>query len=325
MEARIVRNGLPEPEEIPLDALRERVAGLADGEWIWVEGVEPNEDELRQLGKQLELHELVIEDVHHRNQRAKVELYPGGHVFAAFRPLSLGPDGLVESELFAIVSERFLVILRFAPAFDLEGAVHRWRMLSSMAPGTGSAFFAIADEIADDYLEVVDVLEDRADELEAEVFRSDPPTRQGTPLQLDLLQLRRDMVRLRRHAVPMRQAIDRFADDSPVVTEALVPYLRDISDHLLRTVELADGVRDVLTTIVDIRMAQSAHQLNEVMKKLTAWAGIILVPTLIAGIYGMNFDHMPELHWALGYPLALGMMAASAFALYTWFRKRGWI
>ena len=104
-----------------------------------------------------------------------------------------------------------------------------------------------------------------------------------------------------------------------------MPYLRDISDHLLRTVELADGVRDVLTTIVDIRMAQSAHQLNEVMKKLTAWAGIILVPTLIAGIYGMNFDHMPELHWTLGYPLALGMMAASAFALYAWFRKRGWI
>jgi magnesium transporter len=103
-----------------------------------------------------------------------------------------------------------------------------------------------------------------------------------------------------------------------------VPYLRDITDHLLRTIELTDGVREILTTVVDIRMAQSAHQLNEVMKKLTAWAGIILVPT-IAGIYGMNFDHMPELHWILGYPLALGMMAASAVALYLGFRKRGWL
>jgi magnesium transporter len=324
MEARIVRNGSPEPERIPLDALRERVAGLAHGEWIWVDGVEPTEVELRQLGKQLELHELVIEDIHHRDQRAKVELYPG-HAFAALRPLSLGPDGLVESELFAIVSARWLATLRFPPAFELAGAVHRWVVLASMAPGTGAAFYTIADELADGYLEVVEALEDRADELEAQVFRSDPPSRGGTPLQLEILQLRRDMVRLRRHAAPMRQAIDRFADDCPLVTSALVPYLRDISDHLLRTVELADGVRDVLTTIVDIRMAQSAHQLNEVMKKLTAWAGIILVPTLIAGIYGMNFDHMPELHWALGYPLALGMMAASAFALYTWFRKRGWI
>jgi magnesium transporter len=143
--------------------------------------------------------------------------------------------------------------------------------------------------------------------------------------QLEILRLRREAVQLRRHAVPMRQAVDRLADDSELVTPRLVPYLRDITDHLLRTIELADGVREILTTIVDIRMAQSANQLNEVMKKLTAWAGIILVPTLIAGIYGMNFDDMPELHWTLGYPLALGMMAASAVALYLGFRKRGWL
>ncbi|HEX5938454.1 MAG TPA: magnesium transporter CorA family protein [Actinomycetota bacterium] len=324
MEARIVREGSPEPERIPLDTLRERLSALADGEWIWVDGVEPTEGELALLAEQLRLHELVVEDVHHRNQRAKVELYPE-HAFAAFRPLSLGADGLLESELFLIVSDRCVTTLRFPPVFDVSGAERRWRMLASMAPGTGAAFYAVADEVADDYLEVVEALEDRADELEAEVFDSDPRARVGAPLQLDILQLRRDMVRLRRHAVPMRQAIDRFADDSRLVTPALVPYLRDISDHLLRTTELADGVRDVLTTIVDIRMAQSAHQLNEVMRKLTAWAGIILVPTLIAGIYGMNFDHMPELHWTLGYPLALGMMTASAAALYGWFRKRGWV
>jgi magnesium transporter len=324
VEARIVRNGSPEPDGIRLDTCAERIPTLADDEWIWVDAVDPTEDELTQLGKQLELHELVIEDLHHRDQRAKVELYPG-HTFAALRPLSLGPDGLVESELFAIVSDRWLATLRFPPAFGLAGAVHRWEVMASMARGTGAAFYTIADEVADDYLEVVEALEDRADELEAEVFRSEPPSRGGTPLQIEILQLRRDMVRLRRHAAPMRQAVDRFADDSPLVTSELVPYLRDISDHLLRTVELADGVRDVLTTIVDIRMAQSAHQLNEVMKKLTAWAGIILVPTLIAGIYGMNFDHMPELHWTLGYPLALGMMAGSAAALYAWFRKRGWV
>ena len=324
MEATIVRTGSPEPGGIRLDSLRERIAALADDEWVWVDGVDPTDDELTELGKQLELHELVLEDVHHRDQRAKVELYPQ-HAFAALRPLSLGADGLVQSELFAIVSDRWLVTLRYSPAFALAGAVHRWEMMASMAPGTGAAFYTIADEVADDYLEVVEALEDRADELEAEVFHSDPPARGGTPLQIEIVQLRRDMVRLRRHAAPMRQAIDRFADDCPLVTPELVPYLRDISDHLLRTVELADGVRDVLTTIVDIRMAQSAHQLNEVMKKLTAWAGIILVPTLIAGIYGMNFDHMPELHWLLGYPLALGMMAASAAGLYLWFKKRGWV
>ena len=324
MEARIVRGGMPQPDPISVDELRARLAALADGEWIWVDGVEPTEEELSRLREQLDLHELVVEDVRHRGQRPKVEIY-AHHAFAAFRPLALGDDGLEESELYLIVADRYLATLRFPPVFDLAGAARRWPMLASTAPGTGSAFYAIADEVADDYLEIVEALEDRVDRLEAEVFRSNPPARTGAPLQLDILQLRRDMVRLRRHAVPMRQAIDRLGDDASFFAPELVPYVRDVTDHLLRTVELTDGVREVLTTIVDIRTAQSTHQLNEVMKKLTAWAGIVLVPTLIAGIYGMNFEQMPELHWTVGYPLALGMMAASAGALYLWFKKRGWV
>ena len=159
-------------------------------------------------------------------------------------------------------------------------------MADARIDGAGDrlGFYAIADEVADDYLEIVEALEDRADRLEAEVFRAEHPARTAPLLQLDILQLRRDMVRLRRHAVPMRQAIDRLGDDASFFAPELVPYVRDVTDHLLRTVELTDGVREVLTTIVDIRTAQSAHQLNEVMKKLTAWAGIVLVPTLIAGI-----------------------------------------
>ncbi len=124
----------------------------------------------------------------------------------------------------------------------------------------------------------------------------------------------------------MRQAVDRLADDSALVTAALVPYLRDITDHLLRAVELADGVREVLTTIVDIRTAQAANQLNEVAKKLSAWAGIILVPTLIAGIYGMNFVRpFPEFENPAGFWIAIGLMLVSGGILYGLFRRRGWI
>src|SRR5262245_31376292 len=130
MEVRIVRDGSPEPEGITLDTCGEHIARLTDDEWVWIDTVEPTEDELTELGKQLELHELVIEDLHHRDQRAKVELYPKGLVFAALRPLSLGADGLVESELFVIVSTRFLVTLRFPPVFDLADATHRWQMLA---------------------------------------------------------------------------------------------------------------------------------------------------------------------------------------------------
>jgi magnesium transporter len=324
MEAHVFRDRALRDDAVPPDDLRDTVSGLGEGDWIWIDAVEPSSDDLSVLQEQLDLHDLAVEDVQHRNQRPKLEIYPG-HAFAVFRPLSFGPDGLAESELFVFVSGRFLVTLRFRPVCDLEKAEHRWPVLAALAPGTGSALYAVADEIVDDYLEVVEELEDRADELEGEVFRSQPVQGEGAHLQLEILRLRRYAVRLRRHAVPMRQAIDRLADDSELVTERLVPYLRDVTDHLLRTIELTDGVREILTTIVDIRMAQAANQLNEVMKKLSAWAGIILVPTLIAGIYGMNFDHMPELHWTLGYPLALGMMVASAVALYLGFRKRGWL
>jgi magnesium transporter len=324
MEAHVFRDRALRADPVPLDDLRHELAGLEEGEWVWVDAVEPSPEDLTTLQQQLDLHDLAVEDVQHRNQRPKIEIYPG-HAFAVFRPFSLGPDGLAESELFVFVSDRFLVTLRFPPVLDLERAKRRWPALATLAPGTGSALYAVADEIVDDYLEVVEQLEDKADELEGAVFRSEPAQPGGAQLQLEILRLRRDAVRLRRHAVPMRQAVDRLADDSELVTPRLVPYLRDITDHLLRTIELTDGVREILTTIVDIRMAQSANQLNEVMKKLSAWAGIILVPTLIAGIYGMNFDHMPELHWALGYPLALGMMAASAVALYRGFRRRGWL
>jgi magnesium transporter len=324
MEARVFRGGVLEPDSLPIDSLRSVSSDLTGGAWIWVDAIEPTSSDLTALQRQLDLHDLAVEDVQQRNQRPKLDIYPQ-HAFAVFRPLTYGSDGLTGSELFLFVSPSFLVTLRFPPVFDLEKAKHRWPVLATLAPGTCSALYAVADEIVDDYLEVVEGLGDRADELEGEVFRSEPVQGEGAPLQLEILRLRRDAVRLKRHAIPTRQAIDRLADDSDLVTERLVPYLRDVTDHLLRTIELTDGVREILTTIVDIRMAQSANQLNEVMKKLSAWAGIILVPTLIAGIYGMNFRHMPELHWVFGYPLALGMMAASAVALYVGFRKRGWL
>ncbi|HEX6399830.1 MAG TPA: magnesium and cobalt transport protein CorA, partial [Actinomycetota bacterium] len=264
-------------------------------------------------------------DVRHGKQRAKVELYPGS-VFAVFRALSTGPDEMLDRELFVFASERFLVTLRRSPGFDLSGAVKRWPMLDAVAPGTGSALYAVVDEIVDDYLEVIEQIEEQADDLESRVFQEDPDEDgDRAAIQIEILRLRRDVVKVRRAAAPMRQAVDRMADDVPIVTERLVPYLRDVTDHLMRTIELADGVREILTTIVDIRAAQSANQLNEVMKKLTAWAAIVLVPTLIAGIYGMNFEHMPELDWRLGYPLALGMMVAAGALLHAGFRKRGWL
>jgi magnesium transporter len=125
--------------------------------------------------------------------------------------------------------------------------------------------------------------------------------------------------------MPLRQGIDLIQEQPTLVPSQLNPYYRDVMDHVIRTVELVDNIRDLLTSMLDVRIAQVANHLNEVMKKLTAWAGIILVPTFIAGVYGMNFESMPELRWHYGYPLVLGIMAASALVLYRMFKKREWL
>jgi magnesium transporter len=188
----------------------------------------------------------------------------------------------------------------------------------------GFAIYALLDEVVDGYLTAVEALEDEADDLEDLVFERDAEGDAET-LQQRLFRLKRDTVVLRRSAMPLRQGIDLIQEDATIATAALAPYFRDVMDHVIRVVELADNVRDLLTSLLEVRVAQAANRLNEAMKSMTAWAGIVLVPTLIAGIYGMNFDHMPELSWQLGYPMAIGVMAGSAIALYVYFKKRGWL
>src|SRR5688500_1315111 len=130
---------------------------------------------------------------------------------------------------------------------------------------------------------------------------------------------------MRRLVVPLRDVLDRLLEQPAVVTPPLQPYYRDVLDHLLRAMEFADNIRELLGAALEALISQVSIRLNQVMRQLTAWASIILVPTLIAGIYGMNFDHMPELHWALGYPFALGLMAVAATALFVMFKKREWL
>jgi magnesium transporter len=203
----------------------------------------------------------------------------------------------------------------------------RWERQSELTQ-EGAAFllYALLDEIVDDYLEIVDRYEDLADELEDQVFAEDgSPTADPQELQERFFKVKRGVVEFRRHVMPLRRVLDHLLEESGFVTQTLVPYYRDVSDHVTRALEFADNVRDLLTSLIEVRIAQQANHLNEIMKKLTSWAGIILVPTLIAGIYGMNFRHMPELSWQVGYPVALGMMVLSAGILYRVFKSRDWL
>ena len=137
--------------------------------------------------------------------------------------------------------------------------------------------------------------------------------------------MRQQVVRFRRLTAPMREAVDLILENPVVATPPLAPYYRDVLDHVIRTLELLDNVRDLLTSARELQLAQASNRMNVVMKQLSAWAAIILIPTLIAGIYGMNFNHMPELRWMFGYPFAIAVMAIAAFTLYRIFSKREWL
>lgn len=313
-------DGIGAPED--LDVVLERPR--ADGSWVWFDLQDPTVQEMTVLQERLHLHPLAVEDARHRGQRPKIELFDH-HCFVVLRPLAFSAGGdLVDMELHAFGSTDWILTVSFTPTFDLRPVVARWGAGSPIR-GPAGALYALIDEVSDAYLVVVEGLEDAAEDLEDQVFGRGAVGDDEQTLQARILRLRRNVVRLRRCAMPLRQSLDILRDDGRFVPKPLEPYFRDVAEHLLRAVELADNVREVLTTILEIRTAQAANQLNEVMKKLTAWAGIILVPTLIAGIYGMNFRDMPELRWHVGYPLAIGMMALASGLLYWMFKKRGWL
>ncbi|MFN8232069.1 MAG: magnesium and cobalt transport protein CorA [Actinomycetota bacterium] len=325
ISGRAYRRGSLDPDPVEPSAA---ATFAGDGEWCWFDVVDPTTADLQTLQRELGLHPLAAEDARHRQQRPKVELFDD-HAFVVLRPLTVTSSGdIAETEVHAFVSATWIVTLRFTPAFDLEPVVHRWEASGGTVAGgsTGYALYVLVDEVADGYLSVVERLEDRADDLEDLVFgREAISGDEQRALQTRILRLRRDVVRLRRFAMPLRQALDLVHEEPWLVGGELLPYYRDVSEHLLRSVELADNVRESLTTILEVRTAQAANQLNETTKRLTAWAGIVLVPTLIAGIYGMNFDHMPELGWQVGYPLALGLMVGSAVLLYVVFKRNDWL
>ena len=318
------REGRPSREAIDLDD----ISGLLgdDRAFLWLDVTDPTDRDLQVLQRAFALHPLTVEDVQHRHQRPKVELFRD-YAFMVLRALDMSEtEEPAEIEIHAFVGPRFLATIRYDPAFDMSEVVRRWeRQPELLALGGGFAAYVLIDEVVDDFLTLVERFEDRADDIEDRIFEAVDDARAGQELQERLFRLKRACINLRRFAVPLRQGIDLILEQPQLAPPTLGPYYRDVMDHVIRTVELVDNVRDLLTSMLEVRIAQVANHLNEVMKKLTGWAGIILVPTLIAGIYGMNFQGMPELRWNFGYPLALGLMGGSALILYRMFKKREWL
>jgi magnesium transporter len=321
---RAFRDGVADTATIEPSAIAER---LKDGDsFVWFDASEPSDADIAALGQAFGLHPLTLEDISHRRQRPRVELFEH-YAFITLRPLSLQGDALTEHEVHAVAGPRFMGTLRYGPQpFPIEEVVRRWERQPELLKSDPGAFavYVLFDEVIDGYLTMVEHLEDRADDLEDLVFADDPSV-DGPQIQERIFLVKREVVTLRRFASPMRQGLDLLQEQPGLVQAPLLPYYRDVTEHAIRVFELADNIRDVLTSLLELRVAQVANHLNDVMKKLTAWAGILLVPTLIAGIYGMNFRNMPELGWRYGYAGALLVMGGSAFALYLMFKKKDWL
>lgn len=295
---------------------------------VWVDAVDPTLDELDELQTAFGLHELSIEDSRSWGQRAKIERFRD-HDFLVMHGVSLAEDDELEDrEVHLYVGRSFVVTIRRAPVFDFLRAHDRLRERDELErEGVGYLLYLLADEIVDGYLDAVEHLEARTDQIQDRVDREDgtEASHPDRPLATDIFRLRRTVARLRRLIVPMREVVDQLQESPGLVTPALGPYYRDVEDHVIRSIELLDNVRDILTSAREVQLALESKRLNIVMKKVTSWAAIILIPTLIAGVYGMNFENMPELSWRLGYPMALGSMLAAAGVLYWVFRRKDWL
>jgi len=324
---RVYRDGELEDQK-PFDA---GVLAAADDSRhrLWVDVVDPTDDELRTLQGDLDLHELAVEDSRNWGQRSKVDFYPQ-HLFLVAHGLEVDEQGeVVDREVHLFAAEgRFLITVRREPRFEFERVKGRLQRVTELSDaGIGYLLYLLLDEIVDGYLDTIERFEELSDDIEDAVAEQEDGTAGDATRALAqrIFRLRQQIVRFRRLAAPMRETVDLVLETSSLATPLLMPYYRDVLDHVIRALELTDNVRDLLTSARELQLAQVSNRLNVVMKQLSAWAAIILIPTLIAGIYGMNFRHMPELDWLFGYPFALAVMVVAASLLYRMFRKRGWL
>jgi magnesium transporter len=308
--------------DVPLDNAFE--AGKEPGALVWVDLYEPTADEFDAVRREFNLHELAVEDATHGHQRPKLEVYGGDQLFVVLKTTRyFEPDTLEFGEILMFVGDQYVVTVRHGEASPLDDVrLELEKRPDMLCCGAGAVMHAVMDKVVDDYEAVLPELDVDITELEAQAFGDDP--KRG--LTERIYRLKRQVINLHRATGPLTEPLGRLSDGRyPHVDEHLQPYFRDVYDHLQRTISTADQFRELLTSILEANLTQVTVRQNEQMRQISAWAAIIAVPTLIAGIYGMNFRHMPELHWRFGYPAVVLVMLLLCTALYHYFRRIEWL
>lgn len=293
------------------------------GQFVWLGLLEPTEDQLRRVQQTFGLHDLAVEDALRAHQRPKLEEY-GDHLFVVLRTVQRLDDGKFGvGETHCFLGRNYLVSVRHGRSVSYREVRHRCESAPQLlAKGPSFALYAIMDFVVDQYFPVIDAFEDELTKLEHRVF-SDRVRRSTTE---GLYRLKRRLLTLKRAVLPLIEVCNRLMRfDTAQVSEETRPYFRDIYDHVLRINETADTLRDMLSQAVEANLSLVGIRQNEIMKALAGWAAIFAVPTMVAGIYGMNFEQIPELHWRYGYLYAWGLMVGVSATLYGVFRRRGWL
>ena len=310
------------------DAAIEEVRRRGEG-FVWIGLHEPSDEQINGIAETFGLHELAVEDAVNAHQRPKLERYDDTLFMVLKTVCYVGhaepttASELVETgEVMVFVGRDFVITVRHGRHSGLRDVRHKLEAdPEQLALGPASVLHAITDHVVDSYLEVTEAIEDDIDEMEAEVFtpRSTMDAEQIYVMKREVLELRRAVMPL---VAPMRKLTEGY---SSLVPHEVRSYFRNVDDHLSTVAERVAGFNEILTTLVDAMLARISMRQNNDMRKITAYAGLISVPTMIAGIYGMNFDAMPELHWNFGYPMVIILIGLICGALYRNFRKNGWL
>ncbi len=301
------------------------------GDFQWIGIHDPSPDELRLIADTFDLHPLAVEDAGDSHQRPKLEHY-GDTLFLVLKTLWYvdAEDAVETGEINMFVGRDFVVTVRHGQGIDLADSRRDLEQRAKVLEhGPMGVMYAICDRVVDEYERVGAALEEDVDEVEESVFS---PARTDDSVRIYVL--KREIAEVRRAVMPLREPMRKFATANEAGTPIRTPvpisaetatYFRDVADHLQRVSEVIDNLDILLSTAFDGHLARISVQQNEDMRKISAGAALVVVPTLIAGIYGMNFDHMPELHWTYGYPFAVLLMFGVAGGLLALFKKSGWL
>lgn len=292
--------------------------------FVWIGLREPSSEEFDAVAREFYLHELAVEDAIKAHQRPKIEEYEHT-LFVVLKTAKYHDDSeTVEiGEINLFMGDGFLVSVRHggpSPLGDVRHAIESRPDLLKCGPG--AVMHAIVDRVVDDYEPVLAGIEDDIEEVEEQVFSDD----RGVNPTERIYKLKREVLSMHRATGPLVEPLQRLArGDVPYVDAEIREYFRDVYDHVARATDSTDSMREMLNGILDANTAQVSIRQNDDMRKISAWVGIAAVPTLLAGIWGMNFTHMPELNWSFGYPMALIVIVAVMLFLYRTFKRAGWL